>query len=58
MEFSTVEEAWMFWINYGGQKVFEVRKKFSNKKNQMGRLDPADMFVQMRGIERKIKGII
>ena len=32
MEFSTVEEAWMFWTSYGGQKRFEVRKKFSNRR--------------------------
>ena len=26
MEFNTIDEAWMFWIAYGGQKGFEVRK--------------------------------
>jgi len=32
MEFSTAEEAWMFSTSYGGQKRFEVRKMFSNKR--------------------------
>lgn len=57
MEFNTIDEAWMFWISYGGQKGFEVRKMYTNKR-KMEKLGPADMFVQMRGIERKIKGII
>ena len=58
IEFNTVDEAWMFWIRYGGQKGFEVRKSTQTKENLMGRLPPADMFVQMRVGERKIKGII
>ena len=28
MEFSTIDEAWMFWISHGGQKGLEVRKKY------------------------------
>ena len=32
IEFNTVDEAWMFWIRYGGQKGFEVRKKYTNKR--------------------------
>ena len=40
------------------KKRFEVRKRFSNKRKSDGKVRSADMFVQMRGIERKIKGII
>ena len=58
MEFNTIDEAWMFWIRYGGQKGFEVRKSTQTKENLMERLPLADIFVQMRVIERKIKGII
>jgi len=47
MEFSSTEEAWMFWVSYGGQKGFEVRKKV-NKRNQMERLGRTDLFVRMR----------
>jgi hypothetical protein len=32
MEFNTIDEAWMFWIAYGGQKGFEVRKSYTNKR--------------------------
>ena len=32
MEFKTIDEAWMFWISYGGQKGFEVRKRYANKR--------------------------
>jgi zinc finger SWIM domain-containing protein 3 len=32
MEFGTVDEAWLFWIRYGGQKSFEVRKRYTNKR--------------------------
>ena len=32
MEFSTIEEARMFWVTFGGQKGFEVRKKYANKR--------------------------
>jgi hypothetical protein len=39
-------------------KDLRLEKDSQTKESQMGRLDPADMFVQMRGIERKIKGII
>ena len=58
MEFSGTDEVWMFWISYGGQKGFEVKKVTQIKENQMGRLGATYMFVQMKAIERKIKGII
>jgi len=32
MEFSNIDEAWMFWISYAGQKGFEVRKMYTNKR--------------------------
>lgn len=38
MEFTTIEEAWMFWISYGGQKGFEVRKKYTNKRKSYGKV--------------------
>jgi len=36
MEFSNTDEAWMFWVSYGGQKGFEVRKRYSNKRKSDG----------------------
>ena len=38
MEFRTVDEAWMFWISYGGQKGFEVRKRYTNKRKSDGKI--------------------
>ena len=57
MEFKTIDEAWMFWISYGGQKGFEVRKRYANK-GRMEQLGPADTFAQMRVTDQKIKGVI
>jgi hypothetical protein len=58
MEFNTIQEAWMFWVTFGGQKGFEVRKKsMQTKGNPMEKLDLTDMFVQMKVIECQIKGI-
>ena len=38
MEFNAVDEAWMFWISYGGQKGFEVRKMYANKRKIDGKV--------------------
>jgi len=36
MEFRTWNEAWAFWLSYGGQKGFEVRKRYTNKRPSDG----------------------
>jgi hypothetical protein len=38
MEFSTIEEAWMFWVGYGGLKGFDVRKMYTNKRKSEGKV--------------------
>lgn len=38
MEFGTIEEAWMFWVGYGGLKGFEVRKMYTNKRKSDGKV--------------------
>ena len=38
MEFNSIHEAWLFWVNYGGQKGFEVRKRYSNKRKSDGKI--------------------
>jgi hypothetical protein len=38
MEFGTIEEAWMFWVGYGGLKGFEVRKMCRNKRKSDGKV--------------------
>ena len=38
MEFSTTDEAWMFWISYGVHKGFEARKMYTNKRKLDGKV--------------------
>jgi hypothetical protein len=38
MEFGDSHEAWIFWVNYGGQKGFEVRKRYTNKRAVDGKI--------------------
>jgi zinc finger SWIM domain-containing protein 3 len=38
MEFRTSDEAWAFWLSYGGQKGFEVRKRYTNKRPSDGKI--------------------
>jgi hypothetical protein len=32
MEFDSPNEGWIYWHYYGGPKGFEVRKRYTNKK--------------------------
>jgi hypothetical protein len=32
IKFRNSHVAWIFWLNYGAQKGFEVRKKYTNKR--------------------------
>jgi zinc finger SWIM domain-containing protein 3 len=36
MEFRNSDEAWAFWLSYGGQNGFEVRKRYTNKRTSDG----------------------
>jgi hypothetical protein len=38
MEFRNSHEAWILWVNYGGQKGFEVRKRYTNKRAVDGKI--------------------
>jgi zinc finger SWIM domain-containing protein 3 len=38
MEFRNSNEAWAFWLSYGGQKGFEVRKRYTNKRSSDGKI--------------------
>ena len=33
MKFSSVDEAWEFWVTYGGRMGFDVRKCYTNKSD-------------------------
>ena len=32
MEFRTFDEAWAFWLSYGGQKGFDIMKRYTNER--------------------------
>ena len=38
MQFDTVEDAWKFWLNYGKQMGFDVRKHYINKSRKDGKV--------------------
>ena len=38
MEFRSSDEAWSYWLSYGGQKGFEVRKRYTNKSSAEGKV--------------------
>ena len=38
MEFGSSNEAWAFWLGYGGQEGFDVRKRYTNKRPSDGKI--------------------
>jgi hypothetical protein len=58
MEFRNSDEAWALWLSYSGQKGFEVRKRYTNKRSYMAWLHHVNLFVQMRVFDQKTRGII
>ena len=38
MEFGNSNETWAFWLSYGGQQGFDVRKRYTNKRPSDGRI--------------------
>src|SRR6266540_5985352 len=38
MKFRNPNEGWRFWLAYGGQKGFDVRKRYSNKSKIDGKV--------------------
>ena len=55
MEFGNLNEAWAFWLCYGGQQSFEG---IQTKEHPMARLHHANLFVQMRVVDCQTKDII
>ena len=50
MEFDTLEDAWEFWVKYGRQVGFDVRKNYINKSKN-------DVKVTSRGFVHAKQGI-
>jgi len=38
MEFGNSNEVWAFWLSYGGQQGFDVRKRYTNKRPSDGKI--------------------
>jgi hypothetical protein len=58
MKFRNPDESWKFWLAYGGQKGFDVRKHIRTKVRLVARSHPVGLFVLMKVIEGKITGEI
>jgi hypothetical protein len=41
MKFRNLDDAWSFWVNYGGHVGFEVRKRCINKSKSDGKATSA-----------------
>jgi len=45
LEFDNLEDAWKFWVNYGGSKGFELENTTLARIKKMGVLLLTSMFV-------------
>jgi hypothetical protein len=54
MTFNSIDEAWNFWVTYGGRIGFDVRKCYTNKSGLDG-LVTTCRFVQIKVLGLKIR---
>ncbi|XP_030926043.1 protein FAR1-RELATED SEQUENCE 5-like [Quercus lobata] len=50
MEFDTLKDAWEFWLKYGRQKGFDVRKHYINKSKNDGKITSRGFVCAKQGI--------
>ena len=50
MEFDTLEDAWEFWLKYGRQMGFDVRKHYLNKSKKDGKITSRGFVYAKQGI--------
>ena len=50
MEYDTSEDAWEFWLKYGRQKGFDVRKHYINKSKNDGKITSRGFVCAKQGI--------
>ena len=50
MEFDTSEVAWDFWVKYGRQMGFDVRKHYINKSKKDGKVTSREFVCAKQGI--------
>jgi hypothetical protein len=55
MKFNTVDDAWNFWISYGGVVGFDVRKQYNNKSLVDGVYTLSRFVCAKAGLRRKDK---
>ena len=55
MEFKNPEEAWAFWLSYAGQRGFEVRKRYTNKRPSDGKVTSCRFVCANEGHQLKDK---
>ena len=55
MEFKNPEEAWAFWLSYAGQRGFEVRKRYTNKRPSDGKVTSCRFVCANEGHRRQDK---
>ena len=48
MEFDTLEDAWEFWVKYGRQVGFDVRKHYINKSKNDGKVTSRGFVCEVR----------
>ena len=50
MKFDTLEDAWEFWLKYGRQMGFDVRKHYINKSKKDGKITLMGFVCAKQGI--------
>jgi hypothetical protein len=55
MEFKNSDEAWAFWLSYSGQKGFEVRKRYTNKRPSDGKVTSCKFVCAIEGFRTQDK---
>ena len=58
MVFSSFDEAWNFWVTYGGRMGFDVRKSYTNTSNLDGLVTSSRFVCQIMVLVLKIKGFV
>ncbi|XP_057771200.1 protein FAR1-RELATED SEQUENCE 5-like [Salvia miltiorrhiza] len=55
MQFDSLDEVWMFWVQYGGKSGFGVRKHYSNKNKKTGHITSYKYVCCKEGIRKADK---
>lgn len=55
MRFRNLDEAWMFWVAYGGHAGFEVRKRWTNKSKLDGKVTSCRYVCANEGYRKKVE---